>query len=403
MTNSNAILLKKTNDEFLETAETSSAGKSAYIAETLVGGVEVIEKLSAEWIALCEEGASNEPFFRPEWFKAFVQNFEKEILLITVRKSEKLCAVLPLVKKIGTLHGIPVRKLSAVFNLQSQRFDLIHTADESEKTEILKILWTEIKLQSKWDVFEIRLVMKTSWLNNLLEIAAVEGCKTGAWQMDSAPFIALRQGNDKEKLIDEYFKGLKKHFRQELKRRFRRLQELGKVEFVLSREFSPKLMRKYFELEMQSWKGREGTAAACDARTEKLHSDFARAVAAQNALYIYELKLNDKTIAMSINIKYDQGTVFWKTSFDKKYSRYSPGNLVIQEFLADCIKNGSSELDMLSPTTNYKTVWASGEREHFAFYIFQKGISGAFLNFWKFGIIKKVRKFKSEPSAVAGG
>ena len=391
---SNAILLKKTSGNFFEQARISTLENSLYTSQTLVGGVEIIENISAEWTRLCEEGASNEPFFRPEWFLAFVDNFEKEILLMTIRKGGKLRAVLPLVRKRETLHGISVRKLSAVFNLQSQRFDLIHTSDETEKDEILKILWNEIKLQPKWDVFETRLVPETSWLNDLLEIAAGQNCKTGIWKMDGAPFIVLPQGEDKEELIKEHFRGLKKHFRQELKRRSRRLQELGKVEFVVSREYSPELMRKYFELEAQSWKGRSGTAAACDARTEKLHEDFARAAADQNALFIYELKLDGKTIAMSINIKYARKTIFWKTSFDENYARYSPGNLVIQEFLGDCIRNGSTELDMLSPATDYKKVWTSDEREHVAFYVFQQGIIGFLLWKWKFAVIGRLRKLK---------
>ncbi len=393
---SNAILLKKTSGNFFEQTEISTLENSLYTSQTLVGGVEIIEKLSAEWTRLCEEGESNEPFFRPEWFLAFVDNFEKEILLITIRKGGKLRAVLPLVRKRETLHGVPVRKLCAVFNLQSQRFDLIHTPDETEKADILKILWNEIKLQPKWDVFETRLVPKTSWLNDLLGIAGGQNRKTGIWKMDGAPFIVLPQGGDKEELINEHFSSLKKHFRQDLKRRSRRLQELGKVEFVASREYSPELMRKYFELEAQSWKGRSGTAAVCDARSQKLHEDFARAVADQNALFIYELKLDGKTIAMGINIKYARQTIFWKTSFDENYARYSPGHLVIQEFLGDCIRNGSTELDMLSPATDYKKVWTSNEREHFAFYIFHQGIIGFLLWKWKFAVIGRLRKLKKK-------
>lgn len=392
----NATLLIKSDGKSFAKDKAMPKTKGVFVAETLVGGAEIIEALIAEWIALCEEGASNEPFFRPKWFQAFVNNFEKEIRLITVRKAGKLRAVLPLVIKKEKLHGIPVRKLAGVFNLQSQRFDLIHGADENEKNEILKILWEEIKKQPKWDVFEIRLVPKESWLADLLKIAESENHQTGIWEMDGAPFVELPQGVDKEKLIEEHFGSLKKHFRQELKRRLRRLQEIGKVEFTSARNYSPDLIKRYLELEMRSWKGRRGTAAACDVRREKLHDDFAFAAAEKDALYIYELKLDGKTIAMSINLRYGRKTVFWKTSFDENYSRYSPGNLVIREFLMDCIKNGSSELDMLSPATDYKKVWASGEREHVAFYIFQRGIIGFGLQKWKFSIISRLRNFKSK-------
>ena len=362
--------------------------------EISIGGVEVIEKIFDEWTELCEEGACNEPFFRPEWFVAFVENFEKEILLLTVRSGGKLRAVLPLVKRKANLHGVPVRSLEAVYNLNTQRFDLIHGADESERKEIVKAVWKEMKRQPKWQILEMRLVKNDSWLNDLLAVAESENYRTGIWQMDSAPFVALPQGENKEKLINEYFSGLKKHFRQELKRRLNRLKEQGTVEFVVTRSYQSELMQKYFELEARSWKGRGGTAVACDPRVVKLHDDFARAIGAQNALSIYELKLDDKTIAMSLNILFNRKTIFWKTSFDEEYKRFSPGNLLIKEFLADAIRNDSSELDMLSPATDYKKVWASGEHEHAALYVFQPGILGWLLWNWKFSVISRLRKFK---------
>lgn len=386
----NDLKLKGEKSSFIETEK-----KTVLQTELLTGGIEIIEKLSDEWTALCEEGASNEPFFRPEWFASFVKNFEKEIILLTVRRDEKLRAVLPLVKKNGNLHGVPVRKLQAVFNLQTQRFDLIRGADETEREEIVKAVWKEIKKLPKWDVLELRLVKRDSWFEDLLKLAKSENYKTGIWQMDSAPFVRLPQGEDKEKLTEQFYKSLRKHLRNELSRRMRRLEELGKVEFVITRGYSPELMEKYFELEAQSWKGRNGTAVTCDPRSAKLHHDFAREVAARNALFIYELKLSDKTIATVLNIMYDKQTIHWKTSYDEKYSRYSPGNLLFREVLYDCLKNDSYEMDFLSPATSNKGFWATGEREHAAFYIFQRGIIGSLLWKWKFSAISYLRKFKN--------
>lgn len=390
-----AVLQTAENGSILSNhAENVESG--VYRADLLCGGIEIIERISAEWIELCEEGASNEPFFRPEWFSAFVENYEKEILLFTVRKAGKLRAVLPLKRTNGFLHGVPVRKLEGVFNLQSQRFDLVHGADETERGEINKKLWETIKLQSQWDVFEIRLVEKESWLGDLLKIAETENYKSGIWKMDGAPFVSLPTGTDKKKLIEEQFKSLKRHFRQDINRRLRRLNEIGEVEFVTTREYSLGLMRKYLVIEKQSWKGRRGTAAACDPKTEKLHIDFAREVATQNALTFYELKLDGETIAMTINITFAKKTVFWKTAFDENYTRFAPGHLLIREFTTDCIENDSMEIDMLSPSADYKKVWATGEREHFAFYIFRRGIVGSILQKWKFSVISYLRKYKEK-------
>jgi CelD/BcsL family acetyltransferase involved in cellulose biosynthesis len=240
----------------------------------------------------------------------------------------------------------------------------------------------------------MRLVQKESWLKDLIALAESENYRTGIWQMDGAPFVRLPRGDDKEKLIADYFKNFSKNRRQILGKKLRRLEKLGKVEFCVTRGYRAELMQKYFALEAQSWKGRGGTDAASDTKVARLHDDFARAVAGQNALFIYELKLNGKTIAMYISIMYSSETIGWKMSFDEEYARFSPGNLLLWEVLKGCIRNDSPELDMLSPATENKKFWASGEREHVAFYIFQRGIVGAMLWKWKFSVIKRLRKFK---------
>jgi CelD/BcsL family acetyltransferase involved in cellulose biosynthesis len=380
------------------TAEKSSAleihEKSIFHTEILIGGVEVIEKVFAEWTALCEEGASNEPFFRPEWFAAFVRNFEEKILLLTVRRGEKLRAVLPLVIKNGNLHGVPVKKLQAVFNPNSPRFDLIHGGDETEREQIVKALWKEVKKQAKWNVLEMRLVKKNSWLNDLLAFAESEDYLTGIWEMDGAPFVSLPQSDDKEKLIEQFFNALSKNRRQLLKKKLRYLEELGTVEFTVTRGYSAELMAKYFELESHGWKGRAGTAASADLKTARLHDDFARAVAEKNALFIHELKLDGKTIAVYISIMYGKQTIGWKMSYNEEYARFSPGNLLFREVLNECMRNGSIELDQLSPATYNKSLWASGEYDHQAFYIFRRGIFGYLLWKFKFSAIKSLRKYK---------
>lgn len=394
---SNAILLKNTNADFVGKAEKTVVSESDLTSETLIGGLEIIEKISDEWIELCKDGVSNEPFFRPEWFRSFVKNFEKEILLVTVRKNGKLKAVLPLVKKKDSLHGVPIVKHSSIFNLQSQRFDLIHTKDESEKDDILRAIWQELKRQKDWNVFETRLTYRNSWLADLLKIAEKENYKTGVWEMDSAPFVSLPEGEDKNKLIENYFKGLSKNRRKLLSKNLRHLQEIGEVEFCVTQGFSKELIEKYFALEAQSWKARAGTDVNSDERIAKLHEDFARECAAKNVLFIHELKLDGKTIAMYLSIGFDEKrTIGWKMSFDENYAKFSPGNVLFKEVLSECMRRNSSELDMLSPSNYNKKLFASGEREHAAFYIFQKGIYGKFLNFWKFEIVQKLRKIKQQ-------
>ncbi len=351
----------------------------------------MIDRISAEWIELCDEGPSNEPFFRPEWFTAFVANFESNVELITVRRDGKLRAILPLVSKRSVLHGIPVRKFQAVYNLNTQRFDLIHGSGESERDEIVRSIWNAIKARPKWDVLEMRLVRKDSWIGDILNLAQDEEFQVGIWQMDSAPFISLPPVGDPLRSIAEYFKGGRKHLRQQIDRRSRRLSEKGEVEFVTTKEYSRELITRYFDLEAKGWKGRQGTAVTDDPRVSRLHHEFAERI---RDLHIYELKLDGRTIAMSLNIKNDHRLIHWKTSYDEDFSKYSPGNLLFRRLVADCIEDGTPELDLLSPATANKKFWCTGEREHVAFYVFQRGLLGLFAWKWMFSFITSIRKLK---------
>ncbi len=362
--------------------------------EILTGGGELIDELFGDWAELCDEGASAEPFLRPEWFAAFVDCFESQIDIITVRRDGKLRALLPLVKKTGTLHGVPVRKLQAVYNLNTQRFDLIHGADENERNAIVNAVWSALKGMPGWDVVETRLVKKDSWLHDVLDHAEQENHKTGVWPMDAAPYIALPQNEDIPLAITTFFKGPRKHLRQELNRRLRRLEELGTVEFAKSTTFSLELTKTFFDLESKGWKGRQGTAVVDDPVVVWLHNNFAQRIAASGSLLIYELKLSGKTIAMNMNIRYGRETIHWKTAYDEEYSRYSPGNLLFREFLKDCIESGASEIDFLSPSSPNKLAWATGEREHVAFYIFARSFWGRFLWNWKFRFVLGLRELR---------
>jgi CelD/BcsL family acetyltransferase involved in cellulose biosynthesis len=371
-----------------------AAATPIIVAEIINGGVESIRGLAPEWAVLCAEAGDDNPFARPEWFESFAGSFDMAVKLVVARRDGKLCAVLPLTETTDFLHGAPVRKLQALFNLQTQRFDLIHSNDETLRETLASAIWKALKGLPNWQAIELRLVPKDSWISDVAEAARRDGYQTGIWEMDGAPYVSLPTLPDPETAISEFNGQLKRRFRNELKRRLKRLGELGNVEFVRTHGYSSEQFDQYLEIESRGWKGSEGTAAACDSKSAKLHHDFARRAAANGALYIYQLRLDGKTIAISVNLKFGKKTIFWKTSFDEGFSRYSPGNLLIQEFIADAIRMGSTELDMLSPAADYKMVWATGERKHAAFYIFRKSAYGRVLAFWKFGVITFLRRFK---------
>lgn len=356
----------------------------------------------AEWIELCEEGPCNDPFLRPEWFMAFVPGLEAGVRLITVRRNDKLRAVLPLMSGKTSLHGLRINALSAVYDLNTPRYGLVHGGDDAERREIADALWNALTKSGEWDVLEARLVDTDDWFRDLLERSKTDGSSVGVWQMDPAPYIALPSRENGEQEIDAFFKGSRKHLGKELDRRLRRLRESGSVEFRVSREYSPELIDRYLTLESLGWKGRRGTAAVQHERSSRLHHDFARAVATAGAFYSYELVLDGRTIAMSLNVGLDTTMYHWRTSYDESFSKFAPGNLLFRRLLLDCVDDGVEKIDFLSPSSPYKRTWATGEREHVAYYVFRPSLLGRLARVWKFAVISRLRTFKARYPAFVG-
>ena len=71
------------------------------IAQSERGTVELLDRIGDEWRQLCQEGAFDQPFFRPEWIASSIRAFASKhsVLLITVRDGSRLRAVLPLLEE----------------------------------------------------------------------------------------------------------------------------------------------------------------------------------------------------------------------------------------------------------------------------------------------------------------
>jgi CelD/BcsL family acetyltransferase involved in cellulose biosynthesis len=362
--------------------------------EIICGGAEAIPLIAGQWTALCNEGACADPFLRPEWFTALAGTFGIDVKLLTVRRDGELRAVLPLANGRSSVHGIPVNSIRSAYNLNTPRFGLIHGNDREEREAVTEEMWRALGRSMNWSMFEARMTGKNDWLAGITESARRAGQLTGEWEMDAAPYISLKDTQGNALSIDSFFSGPRRHFGRELARRFRRLRELGPVHFDVQYVYSFDAVQKYLDLETRGWKARKGTAAVQDPRSASLHHEFARLMGSAGKLRIYELNVDGRAIAMSLNIVDGARIFHWKTTFDEAFSKFSPGNLLFRRLVEDSIAEGLDEIDLMSPSTANKRAWATGEREHAAFYIIRPNALGKMLWTWKFGVIKGFRGLK---------
>ncbi|HOB12894.1 MAG TPA: GNAT family N-acetyltransferase [Novosphingobium sp.] len=123
--------------------------------------------------------------------------------------------------------------------------------------------------------------------------------------------------------------------RKELRRQFARLSELGEVRFERRRD-DHRLARwidDFLVLEHSGWKGLAGSALASHQATARLFREALSGAASLGKLERLTLSLDDEPIAMLINFLTPPGAYSYKTAFDERFSRYSPGVLIQRENL----------------------------------------------------------------------
>lgn len=130
-------------------------------------------------------------------------------------------------------------------------------------------------------------------------------------------------------------KSLPARKRKDLNRRFRRLSELGEVEFKWESgsEGLARWIDEFLALEAAGWKGDAGSALACHAATEALFRQSLAGAAERERLVRLSLRLNGKPVAMLSTFLTPPGAYGFKTAFDEDYAQFSPGFLLEREFL----------------------------------------------------------------------
>lgn len=124
--------------------------------------------------------------------------------------------------------------------------------------------------------------------------------------------------------------------RKELRRQHTRLAEQG-VLTVVRRDDEAGLaswIERFLALEAQGWKGRAGSALASAPQTAGLFRAALSDAGRRGRLQRLSLELDGEPIAMLANLIALPGAFSFKTAFDERFARFSPGVLLQLENLA---------------------------------------------------------------------
>ncbi|QOC24073.1 GNAT family N-acetyltransferase [Wenzhouxiangella sp. AB-CW3] len=349
--------------------------------------------LKKDWNELTRNAGAAAPFMRAEWIHAWWNAFGEtnRLHVVTVWQDNRLVGLLPLMFGQTERYGMIVRRLGALTNAHSPRFEAPHACDVEG---VMEVIWAHVRsLSRQWDIFELPGLMSASpTLQALCHSADSDSVSYGLWEAEQSPFITL------ESDWEQYLATRSRNFRKDLKRKLRRLENLGPVRLKIISDPIDVLssLEVAFDIEAQSWKGREGTAMQSNERVCQFYRDLASGLASGGELCLHFLTINGMAIAFDLSIRYDGRLYSIKSGYQDTFAHASPGLVLLGMMLKHYIDTDIHEIDLLGEQDDFKRRWTDQSRPHLWFICAARSPRGRLFQWLKFGITPWLRRLKKD-------
>jgi CelD/BcsL family acetyltransferase involved in cellulose biosynthesis len=343
------------------------------------------EEVAREWNELVA-ASDDRVFLRHEflllWMRTFATGAGLRILLGR-EPGGRLVAALPLLETADRVYHLPVRKLAATANDHSCRFDLL-ALDAARAADAFL---AHLVADSGWDVLQINELPATGNGLELLRAARDAGLPAGLWESQRSPYLDL-PGSASE--LDRQLSG---QLRATVRRRRRQLAERGRLSFERFEDGDLEAaLDECFGLELESWKGELGTACLQDPTTREFYYRLAELACRRGWLALYRLQLDGRTIAFQYGLVYGGTYNLLKLAFDQRLSRNSPGLVLQDDVVRDCLARGLARCDYLGGDELWKRRWSNGVLAHKWLFVFRDTVGGRLLHRAKFEWTPVVRR-----------
>jgi len=162
------------------------------------------------------------------------------------------------------------------------------------------------------------------------------------------------------------------------------------------------LLDEAFAVEAKSWKGRAGTALACNAEEAEFCRTYARAACQQGILRIAFLRIDGQAIAMQIAMQEGGGYWLLKIGYDADFAHCSPGLLLLRESIAYAAREGLKTFEFLGQSEPWIEVWTSHKRECVSVRAYPYNLRGA-IALAADGIVRTGQKARAVARRAASG
>lgn len=293
------------------------------------------------WQELVYKNSTASFFQQPDWLSLWRQHFggQKELIL-GIYQQQELVGVAPFCQSGKTITFLGIDKVLGGEKV-SDFGDII------AKTSFGKSVWKEVLVKIKNYRIELNFIRENS---PSLKILQELGGKRQV--VDVAPYIEL------PKTWDEYLAKLDRHYRHELRRKIRRLEEEGAFKICYSGE--PSDIEEFFRLMALSNEQKK------DFLSEKMKSffqDIFNTFWQKKRFQLCFLKLGGVNIAAAVLFIFKDELLLYNSGFDPKYAHLAPGLLLKTFLIKQAIEEGKRRFDFLRGGERYKYELGGRSRE----------------------------------------
>ncbi|MBN1631671.1 MAG: GNAT family N-acetyltransferase [Thermoleophilia bacterium] len=318
--------------------------------------IEGLEDLASSWDGL--ESLLDSPIGGWAWTAAAVETMgeEAELFAPLLRSRGSLVAAAALSRSRRSLG--PVEQIYATTG-EPTDFRYKDTASVRQLAECLAKDRTPLRLTRLPAESPVAVALRDAYARRALVISRAS---------PTSPFIEIKTGDDSA------LSGLPKGLRSDLRRAFRRAEQIGavRVETYAPRteeELLP-LWGEALQVEAAGWKGRQGSAISTNPDIAPFYRALALRAGAEGTLRILFLRLGREAAAMMIALETAERFWILKIGYDERFARCSPGLLLMEAGLRHAARQGLKTFEFLGGEAPWTQRWTHCGRPNVALLVY---------------------------------
>ena len=297
------------------------------IHKEVITDFEAFYKLEQEWNTLLANISHYTPTMTFYWQKAWLEVNKDKILKIHIfvfrDQNHKLIGLVPLIhlKAPFLLRNLNLYTFSGArdqikISLICQR--------EHQISVLLEVLSHFYEKHHDWDILALRRISSNRADEIFLERILRKHHRPFSVESHlRIPYILL-EGD-----YASYFQSRKKHFRHEIKRKIKKLSQLGELQYEMNEAPVPgEQFAQFVELENKGWKGKNASSLKHRQNLLLLFQKLSKTNQPTLSLIQFNLRLNQELISSSLCFKTRDGLHVFKIAYDEAFKKYSPGLLL---------------------------------------------------------------------------